>query len=145
MIIIGMTGALSQLDALAHVLSVEDVVDSWPSWMLRTLYRPGPLLHHLRSSTDSKRRQQSPSTENVPKASKYFLSFVLMQVFLFAAFVLLQGPTHIGRVWRHYKPLSPRDQLKAVSGRRVDWGTVYQIYTNNAWIDEAKLKCLGGG
>ena len=76
---------------------------------------------------------------NLPKASNYFLSYLLMQCFTVSASSLLQ----VGRLasWcisLGFSKGTPREQWKKQTRLpQMQWGTVFPIYTNLACIGKS--------
>ncbi|VTO92630.1 unnamed protein product [Fusarium graminearum] len=80
--------------------------------------------------------------QNLPRASNYFFSYMVLQSFSTSSTTLLQ----VGSLISHYilAPLfdiSPRDKwVRKMRPRSVKWGSVFPVYTNFACI--ALIYCI---
>ncbi|KAG8677868.1 hypothetical protein FPOAC1_003896 [Fusarium poae] len=80
--------------------------------------------------------------QNLPRASNYFFSYMVLQSFSTSSATLLQ----VGSLISHYilAPLfdiSPRDKwVRKMRPRSVKWGSVFPVYTNFACI--ALIYCI---
>ncbi len=74
--------------------------------------------------------------QNLPRASNYFFSYMLLQAFSVSAGALLQIPSLLG--WFIFGPLNdstPRQKWKRRNGLpEIRWGSFFPVYTNLAAI-----------
>jgi Calcium-dependent channel, 7TM region, putative phosphate/Cytosolic domain of 10TM putative phosphate transporter/Late exocytosis, associated with Golgi transport len=82
---------------------------------------------------DSTRSVPLILAQNLPKASNYFLSYILTQSFLFATIVLLQLGAFFRLLRSQFFVQTPR-RVVYNDRPRTQWGIVYPVYTNLACI-----------
>ena len=79
--------------------------------------------------------------QNLPKASNYYLSYLVLQAFFVASTLFSQAIPIFGRLIPSLRTETPRKYWMArLRSRQIQWGTTVPVYTNLACIGELSAR-----